>query len=170
MALITELTSKLVATLTGTAVTGLVTPSAPLAVTDVIRLTDGTGAAGTADKMYAATRTLGASGTEDLDMAGVLTDQLGQALTFARIKLIRVTAAASNTNNVQVSRPAANGVPFFLAAGDAVAVRPGGIFELAATDATAYPVTAATADLITVTNSGAGTSVTYSIVIVGSSA
>lgn len=170
MALITELTSKLVATLTGTAVTGLVTPGAPLAVTDVFRLTDGTGAAGTADKMWASTRTLTASATEDLDMAGVLTDQLGVTFTLARIKLIRVTAAAGNTNNVVISRPASNGVPIFAAASDALSVRPGGLFELLATDATAYPVTASTGDLITFTNSAGSTSVTYSIVIVGSSA
>ena len=167
MALITELQTKLIATLTGTA--GLVTPVGPLDIRDRIRLTSGVGA-NQADKMYAATRTLAASGTEDLDLAGVLTDPVGATLTYARVKLIYVTAAAGNTNNVNVTRPAANGVPLFLAAGDGLAVKPGGMFAWAAPDATGVAVTAGTGDLLTFTNSAGSTSVTYSVVIVGASA
>jgi hypothetical protein len=37
-------------------------------------------------------------------------------------------ADAGNTNDVQLTRPAANGVPLFLAAGDGVAIGPGDIF------------------------------------------
>jgi hypothetical protein len=41
---------------------------------------------------------------------------------------------------------------------------------MSAPDATGYPVTAATGDLVTLTNSAAGTSVTYDVIIIGSSA
>jgi hypothetical protein len=71
---------------------------------------------------------------------------------------------------VNVTRPAANGVPFMLAAGDGVALPPGGTFLWVAPTAAGVAVTAATADLIDIVNSGAGTSVTYDIVIVGASA
>jgi hypothetical protein len=58
----------------------------------------------------------------------------------------------------------------FGAINDTIHVRPGGIFAVACTDATAWPVTATTADILQVANSGAGTSVTYSIGILATSA
>lgn len=136
-----------------------------------LELANGTGA-GQADLAFADTRTLSASATEDLDLAGALADPFGVSQVFARVKLLVVQAAAGNTNNVQVTRPASNGFPLFLAAGDGVALRPGETLILAAddSDATGHVVTAATGDLLTVTNSGAGTSVTYSVMIVGCSA
>ncbi len=135
-----------------------------------IDLATGTGA-NQADMIFHDTRTLAASATEDLDLAGVLIDPLtGAAMTFARVKLVIVIAASGNTNNVNVTRPAANGVPLFLAASDGLAVRPNGCFLLFAPDATAVAVTAATADLITFTNSAGSTSVTYDVIFIGASA
>jgi hypothetical protein len=126
--------------------------------------------AGAVDRMFSDTRTLAASANENLDPAtgGGLTDCFGAALALARIKVIFIKASASNTNDVILSRPASNGVPIFNAASDAVNIKPGGCILLMAPDATGYPVTAATADLINLANSGAGTSVTYDIVILGS--
>lgn len=167
MALSTQLDVRLAATLTGTA--DLSTPTDALVNAVKLILTSGTGA-NQADMMWHDTRTLSASATEDLDLAGSLTGTLGGTLTFARIKLVMVTALAANTNNVNVTRPASNGVPLFLAAGDGVAVRPGGVFLWAATDATGVAVTAGTGDLLTFTNSAGSTGVTYSVMIVGASA
>lgn len=147
----------------------LVTTQAPMDYSKVISLTSGTGA-NQADKIFADTRTLAASATEDLDLAGVLSDPLGAALTFARIKAVLIRAAPGNTNNVNVTRPASNGVPLFLAAGDGLAVRPGGLFLWVAPDATGVAVTAGTGDLLTLTNSSSGTSVTYDVIIIGASA
>lgn len=145
--------------------------SARRAVELALALTDGTGA-GQADRVFVDTRTLAASGTEDLDLAGSLADAFGVAQVFARVKAILVTADVGNSNNVLVSRPASNGLAIFSAASDAVPVRPGGAFALACgtADATCYAVTASTADLITVTNGGSGTPVTYSVAIIGASA
>jgi hypothetical protein len=145
------------------------TGTLPLSVQRMINLTSGTGA-NAADRLFSDTRTLAASGTEDLDLAGVLVDVFGTVLTFARIKMILVSAAAANTNNVNVSRTTSNGVPLFLAATDGIPVRPGGLFLWAAPDATAVPVTAGTGDLLTVANSAGTTGVTYDIVIIGASA
>ncbi|WP_151480628.1 hypothetical protein [Streptomyces albicerus] len=147
----------------------LVTPRAPLKFSKAISLASGTGA-NQADKIFADTRTLAASATENLDLAGVLTDAFGATLTFARIKLLLVSAAAGNTNNVNVIREATNGVPLFLAAGDGIPVRPGGAFLWVAPDVAGAPVTPATGDLLTFTNSAAGTPVTYDVVIIGASA
>lgn len=154
-------------TLTGTA--GLATASVPI-VEQVDRpLTTGTGA-NQADKIYSVEATLAASATHDRDLAGSLTDALGAALTFVRIKVVYVKADSANTNSVQVTRPAANGVPLFMAAGDGIALRPGAAFMWMCADATGVAVTAGTGDLLTFTNSAAGTGVTYRLVIIGASA
>ena len=114
-------------------------------------------------------RTLTASATEDLDLAGVLTGPLGTTLTFVRIKALLVKAAAANTNDVQISR-SATGIPLFAASGDLLPVKPGGLFLWVAPNAAGVVVTPATADTITVTNGGGGPSVTYDIVVLGASA
>jgi hypothetical protein len=134
-------------------------------------LTDGT-AAGQADRVFADSRTLAASGTEDLDLSGALTDAFGATVIFARVKAIAVYAHTGNTNNVNVTRPASNGFPLFLAASDGVGVRPGEVFAMiaGAADAVGHVVTAATGDLLTITNSGGTTGVDYDIIVIGASA
>lgn len=141
----------------------------PVSLAAAIALAAGTGA-NQSDRLFSDTRTLTASASESLDLAGSLTDAFGATITMARIKAILVTASSGNTNDVQVTRPAANGVPLFLAASDGLPVRPGGAFLWVAPDATGIAVTAGTGDLITFTNSAGSTSVTYSVVIVGASA
>lgn len=169
MALTTKLRVNLAAKHTSTADFG--TPEASLVKDYAISLASGTGA-GQADRIFTDTRTLGASATEDLDLAGVLTDVFGATITFAKVKAIIVGAASGNTNNVNVTRPASNGLAVFLAASDGVAVRPGGVFALLTGDAdtNGYAVAAGTGDLLTFTNSAGTTSVTYDIAIIGTSA
>ncbi|MFI6443822.1 hypothetical protein [Kitasatospora sp. NPDC050543] len=147
------------------------TPQMPLDYRVALGLAGGTGL-GQADRLWTATRTLNASANEDLDLNGTaLTDGLGVAVALARVKGLIVAAAASNTNNVIVGGAASNGfVSWVSSATDKVTVRPGGVLALFCTDATGYAVTGATADLLRIANSGAGTSVTYDIVVIGSSA
>ena len=82
MALDTNLLVKLDAELTRADDLGVA--ALPVAIHDRIRLTDGTGA-GAANRLWSDRRTLAASATEDLDLAGVLTEHLGGTLTLARI-------------------------------------------------------------------------------------
>lgn len=132
-------------------------------------LATGTGA-DQADKIWHDRRTIAASATDSLDLAGALLDGLGDAFTPARIKAVIVVAALANTNNVNVTRPASNGLPLFLAAGDGIAVRPGGVFVWIARDATGVAVTGGTGDLLDIVNSAGGTDVTYDIYVIGASA
>lgn len=143
------------------------TASAPFSLSKLVELASGTGA-GQADLLFADERTLAASANEDLDLAAVLADIYGATLTLAKVKFIAIVAAAGNTNNVQVTRPASNGVPLLMAAGDGKALQPGGF--LAFYDPTGVTVTADSGDLINIANSGGSTSVTYQIVIIGTSA
>ena len=132
-----------------------------------IALATGTGA-NQADKIWHDERTLTASANEALDLAGVLTDAFGALLTFARVKGLLVYANPANTNNVLVGGAVSNAfVNWVSDATDVVVVRPGGLFATFAPDATAFAV--GTGDQLKVTNSGAGTSVTYDIVVIGSS-
>lgn len=150
----------------------LVTAQAPLLKTYETVLASGTGA-GQADKVFSDTRTLTASSTEDLDLAGVLTDAFGASLTFVKIKALIVSAAAANTNNVLVGGVAAGLSSIIVPQTTGiVTVRPGAVFAVfaGAADATGYAVTATTADLLHVANSSSGTSVTYDIIVIGTSA
>jgi hypothetical protein len=109
------------------------------------------------------------AGTDSLDLiGGGLLDNLGNTWAPARIKAIIVVAAAANTGNVLLRRPAANGVPFFTAAADEVPIHPGGAVVIFAPSAAGYVVTAGTGDLIDLAAS-AGT-VTYDIYLIGASA
>ncbi|MEU5974393.1 hypothetical protein [Streptomyces sp. NPDC047315] len=136
-----------------------------------VHLESGT-AAGMADKVFHDRRTLAASATEDLDLAGTLLDAFGAAITFVKVKGIFVSAASANANNVVVGNATVNAWSTFLGATGTLTLRPGATVGVmaGATDATAYAVTAGTADLLKVANSAAGSSVTYDIVIIGTSA
>lgn len=159
-------------TVTGTVnnILDLVKASAPLTYAKTGSLVNGTGAS-QADRMWSDQRTIAASGTDDLDLNGTaLQDALGTNLALLRIKLLAVYAATTNTNNV-VMGVGTNPVTTILGGTTpTLNIRPGGLFLLTAPDLTAYGVTAATADILRFANSGAGTSVTYDIVIIGASA
>lgn len=129
-------------------------------------------AGGQADVLFSDTRTIAASSNDDLDLAGVLVGPLGNTLTFARLKGLIVAAAAGNTNTLIMGGGASNPVTTILGGTTpTLTIRPGGLFVLSAgADATGHVITAATADILRFTNGGAGSSVTYDIVIWGASA
>nr|WP_199813838.1 hypothetical protein [Streptomyces sp. NRRL S-325] len=147
------------------------TGRAPQALSRSLSLSSGTGA-GKADRIFSDRRTLAASGTEDLDLAGVLLDAFGAAITFARIKGLVISAAAGNTNNVVVGAASSNPWATLLGATHTLTIRPGAFVAVGtgAADAVGYAVTASTGDLLKVANSAAGTAVTYDIHIIGASA
>lgn len=133
-----------------------------------LNLANGTGAS-QADKVFADQRTIAASTTEDLDIsAGGLTDAFGTTFTLAELKVLMVCASSANTNNVVLGGDAAS-VPFLSTAATTVSIKPGGCFMLADPSAGGIAVTDSTGDVIQVANGGAGTTVTYDIVMIGSS-
>lgn len=150
-----------------TKVNGAQTLSNELISTGSLALAAGTGA-NAADKVYSARPTIAGSATLSLDMAGTLLDIYGDPFIVARVKLISIKCDATLCPNIiNLTRPAA-GVPFLVAASDAIPLRPGAVFNLYAPDATGYVVTPTTADLIDLVNTAAG-SVQPEIFIVGAS-
>jgi hypothetical protein len=128
---------------------------------------DGTGA-NQIKQVYTAQLTLAASANQDLDLAGALSNALGQSITFTKIRAIVVRAAEANTNNVVVGGAPSNGfIGPFGAAAHTVAVPPGGLVALVAPNAAGWAVTASTGDLLRVANSGAGSTVTFDILLLG---
>jgi hypothetical protein len=141
------------------------TPGVLIDIAKELDFSAGTATVNQSNILFSDTRTLLASATENLDLAGVLADALGSLVNAAEIVAVYFAAAPGNTNEVQITRPAANGVPLFLAAGDGLALGPGDF--TVRTYRNGVAVVAGTGDLLTVTNGGAGTSVTYDVIILG---
>ena len=137
-------------------------------VQDAYPIAAGT-AAGKADLMFADRRTIAASGTDVLDLAGTLADPFGVVLTFLHVKVIYVEADCGNTNNVVISPGATN--PFngpFAGTTPSIAIPPCSV-ALLTHEGAGWAVTASTGDLFKVANSGSGTSVIYKVLIIGAS-
>lgn len=140
----------------------------PFAYGPTYVLTDGSGA-NQANKIFTDTRTLAASASETLDLAGSLADAFGATLTFTKVRGLVIAADAANTNDVVVGGASSNGfVTPFGAATDKVKVKPGGLLVLVAPDVNGYAVTASTGDLLQVANSSSGTGVNYTVFVIGS--
>jgi hypothetical protein len=131
----------------------------------VINLSNGTGA-GKANQIFADTRTLAASATEDLDLAGVLVDFFGATITFTKIKYIKIIADAANTNNVVIGAGTAPWIGLLNAAGT-ITLRPGAHFAAGDASATGMPVVATTGDILKILNSAGTTVVNYTVIIIG---
>lgn len=157
-----EISVNINATQTGTADLG--NPSVKVAISELLQFTPGNNALGTADVMFKDTRTLAASATENLDLAGVLVDAFGAVATSAEIVAIYIKAAVGNTNSVIIGN-VVNGFVGPLGATGTYTVLPGDFFL--ATSKAGWAVTAATADLLKIANSAGGTSVTYDVIILG---
>lgn len=135
----------------------------------IYSLTDGTGA-NKASNIFTDERTIAASSSEELDLAGILQNAFGQVISFTKIKAMYFFADQSNTNDILIGGAAANG--FATWAGDPtdiVVLKPGGGFAIVAPGATGYAVTAGTGDLLKVENGSGGTSVVYKIILIGES-
>lgn len=127
---------------------------------------DGAGA-NQANLLWHDTRTLAPSANEDLDLSGALVDIYGQSVVFARIKAVLVKSKDTNLNNVNVARPASNGIVLFLAASDGLVLKPGGLFLWVAPDAAGIAITAGTGDLLNIANAAGTNSIDYDVYVLG---
>jgi hypothetical protein len=116
---------------------------------------------------------IAASGNQDFDLAGSLTDSFGATITFAKICGILVLNW-NTAGTLSVTRPAANGLStVFLAASDGIIVgkaadsdNPGILFLWHPLGAV---VTAGTVDLINLINNDSSNSANYTIGLFGRS-
>jgi len=132
-------------------------------------VTDGTGSS-QADIVFRDQRTLAASTSENLDLAGDLTDAYGTTLTFVDVKMLYVSAASTNGANIVVGGAASNAfVGAFADATDKVNL-PASAWLKWVNPIDGYAVTAGTGDILKIENSDGAATATYDIVIVGTSA
>jgi hypothetical protein len=130
-------------------------------------LTSGTGS-DQSDLLFWDTRTLTAT-SENLDLAGSLSDVFDNTLTFVKIKAIVIqNTSTTATENLAVGGAASNQFINWVAnSSDIVNIGPSGIFVLWS-PIDGYAVTAATGDLLKI-DAGSDT-ITYKIVLIGTSA
>jgi hypothetical protein len=122
-----------------------------------------------ANKWFAAQRTVGAGANDDLDLAGGLTNGIGEVLTFTKVKYLLIALVAPDGTRVLRVGPqgvanAFQGPHGGVVAGNYVEVK--NFSEYINEPITGYTVTAGTGDVLRVNNPGGG-SVTYNILIIG---
>lgn len=138
------------------------------ALAQTVRMLTGTGADQANLLAMPIQYTIAASGTQNIDLAGVLEDFANQVCTFTAIKVLHVAMA---TNNAASSILVGNGtnpfVNWITPSTGQIRVRDGGYFDLVAPDATGYPVTASTGDILKLTNEDSVNSAVVNVIIGG---
>lgn len=130
---------------------------------------DGTGAS-QADLVFRDQRTLALSTSEELDLAGGLTDSYGTTLTFVKVKALYISAESTNGANIVVGGAAANAfLGAFANATDKINL-PASAWLKWVAPVSGYTVTAGTGDLLKIENDDGSAEAIYDIVIVGTSA
>ncbi len=160
-----KITTSIVARQTSTL--DLTAPEADVTKSYVEDYSDGT-VADQAQLIFTDSRTVAGSGTDNLDLAGVLSGALGATLTFAGVKEI-IVKNKSAANQLRIGKKIANGFagPFDQTAGAlGVIVEANGILHLRNASAAGWAVTHETADQLSVENLGA-TATDYDIIIIG---
>lgn len=162
--LTTKIDLRLHALLTN--VLDLSSPTNNALINPVIDLADGAGI-NAANRVYQASGSVGSAGEVLIDLTA-LTDPLGGAVSFARVKAIYLRNKSSTAaDNLQLTAPSEAGIStLFVAVGDGIIVGPGGLALLANPSAAGWAVTATTADILRIGNPGAN-AIAYDLVIVG---
>lgn len=142
------------------------TPAVNVAASKQINLSLGTGA-NQADLLCQKSGTVNSTGS-NIDLSGVLTDDFGATMAFTEIVFLMIENTSA-TDTLVVGGAASNGfVSPFLAANDAVVLKPGGVFVVASGADPGYVVAAGTADQLKLAAGSA--SADYKMVVVGRSA
>jgi hypothetical protein len=121
-----------------------------------------------ANKVFTDIRTIGASASETIDLSWTTLDAVSKRLNLTKIKALMLVASENNSYDILLGgNTAAPVTSFFGAANDKLRIKPGGMIALIAPGVNGYAVVQATADKLDIANGGAGSSVTYSILIMG---
>ena len=111
--------------------------------------------------VYAGKLSLAASGTQDLDLVGALISTVGETINGSKLRAIVVRNLGPGV--ARVTRPAANGVPLFVTAADAIDLEEDDIFAFKSK--TGKTITAATGDLINISESSTTAGVEVEIIM-----
>lgn len=150
-----------------------VSPSWAAAFDEVMSLVNGTGA-NQFDLAYVAERTVASASNDDIDLAGVLTDALGNVITAAElVALVIINKQKDGTANTTDLTIGAGPNPMIGFLGGTTPtlgpIKPGGIFMLASPSAAGIgAVVAGTGDILRIANSS-GAQAKYQIALLARS-
>jgi len=134
-------------------------------------LSNGTGALGTADLLYAINTTIAASSSATYDLVGSLTDFFGTTISMARLKYMFIKLTTDTTSSDISIGNATNPVAGWISSTTAtVKIHNDGVFLIGSPSATAYPMTGGASDEIKITNNDASNIATIYAAFIGSSA
>ena len=122
------------------------------------------------DLTYTKTRSIVASGVDNIDLSGTLEDILGNGVVFARVKALAIYADPANAagHNAVVGGATANGwVGPFGTTAHTLAVEPGGMLAFATRTAAGWAVANGASDILRVANGGTVSTISYQIVLYG---
>jgi hypothetical protein len=153
-----------------TALSGGITPTAQSSFTYNKSITNGTGAAGTADLIYAVQGTLAGGANTTLDFAGSLTDFFGTTITMARLKFLFVHLTTDTTSTGLTIGNASSPLGLFSAGTATHTIGNGGIFLIGNSGATGIAITGGSTDGLKLLNADGTNTATYQIAAIGSSA
>jgi pyruvate/2-oxoacid:ferredoxin oxidoreductase beta subunit len=140
---------------------GLAAAQASIEKSLIVSLATGTGA-NQADRIFSeAAKTISVS--TDIDLSGALVDALGAACVFVRVKALLVTVDAASVSNLVVGGDANAALIGFGAVAHTVTIRPGGALLIYSPDATGYPITPGTGDILQFAPSGASALFDYAV-------
>lgn len=127
------------------------------------------------DEIWHDKRTLAASGSDTLDLAGSLTNAFGETITFAKVRAILIHNTSDDQDTptdaqIQVGGATNEFQGPFGAAGDLLNVEAGGFFMVTNPTSAGWAVTAGTADELQIANQDGTDQAEYVIVIVGEAA
>lgn len=166
MTLETTLKLSLDAPLLKAAIGNLGTPQHPIRLAPApLTWADGTGV-DQADIAYAAQFTIAGSGTQAIDL-NAITDTLGKALTFAKVKVLAFLADAANGDRIDIGPAAVEGFDQWIGTVTTAEIRlyPGDLFVLTRKSA-GWTITNNVDDKLLLTNLD-GSSVVIDVVIIG---
>lgn len=149
--------------------TGSLSPTISGGFTYTQSLSNGTGAANTADLVYAVQSTIAASGNTTIDLAGSLTDFFGATITMARVKYLLIRNTNDTTASSITVGNGTNAFGMFNAATTTHSIRNNGFLAFGCPDATGIAVSAGTTDELKLLNADGTNTATYQVVIIGAS-
>lgn len=138
-----------------------------------LTLIEGTGV-GQIDRIHVAEYTIASGANADLDLAGGVTDKLGNTITFAELVAVAILSEAedgtANTTNVTVGGGTNPFVGFWGTSGDQIVLTPGRMMLVAGDSAAGIgAVVASTGDILRLANA-AGATAKVQVAILGRSA
>lgn len=135
---------------------------------EIVSFSPGNGGPGLADKLLTFELNIAASGALTIDLSTAV-DAFGVAAALLFVQALYLEADAGNANEIVLGNAGSDPwVGPFDAGTDTQSVKPGGVLLWA--DPTGWPVVPSTAMNLKLANSGSGTAVTGTLVIVGRSA